>query len=137
MRRLIRENYNKQKLRENLETLIYIIETNKKTNLIESIELTDVNFYEKSGSFDAEIKVKSWFEEHDLTALADTLKEIDSDIWQTIGRYEFDKNLNIKKIPMHGFSNLMWATTAVEWNIQTNQDLNIRFTLIQDKFRDE
>jgi hypothetical protein len=136
MRRLIKENEDRKKrIEESMQTLIYIIETNKKSKFIESIELDYVNFYERYNTIEGGIKVKGWCEDPDLGEFSKILKEIDNDIYRVVQDYEFDKEGNIKRCP-EGDTYLMFMAESVNWSMRDN-NIEIGFHIVQDDFRDD
>ena len=136
MGRLIKENDNrKEKVEESIQTLIHIIEVNKKSKFIESIELDYVNLYERYTTIEAEIIVKGYCEDPDLGELSHVLKDIDNDIYRVIRDYEFDKEGNIKRCP-EGDTHLMFMAIGVNWSMR-DSNVEIRFHIVQDDFRDE
>lgn len=135
MRRLIKENGNKkEKVADSIQTLLHIVEANKKSKFIESIELEYVNFYEKYKTIEADIKVKGYCEDPDLGELSRILKEIENDIYRIIRGYEFDKEANIKRCP-DGDTYLMFMAESVNWSMRDN-NIEIGFHIVQDDFRD-
>lgn len=136
MRRLIKENDNKkEKVAESIQTLLHIVEVNKKSKFIESLELDYVNIYDRYDTIEAEIIVRGYCEDPDLGELSHVLKDIDNDIYRVIRDYELDKEGNIKKGP-EGDSYLMFMAIGVNWSMRDN-NVEIRFHIVQDDFRDE
>jgi hypothetical protein len=71
MRRLIKENEDKkERVSESIQTLIHIIEVNKKSKFIESLELGDVYVSDRYDTIEAGIKVMGYCEEPDLGELS-------------------------------------------------------------------
>jgi len=135
MRRLIKEENKKERIAESMQTLIHIIEVNKKSKFIETIELEHVNFYEKYNTIECDIIVKGWCEDPDLGELSHILKEIDNDIYQIIRDYEFDKEGNIKRCPPND-TYLIFMAESVNWSMRDNS-IEIGFHIVQDDFRDD
>lgn len=136
MRRLIKENDNKkERVTDSIQTLLHIVEANKKSKFIESIDLDHVNIYDRYDTIEAEIIVKGYCEDPDLGELSHVLKDIDNDIYRVIRDYELDKEGNIKKCP-EGDTYLMFMAIGVNWSM-SNQDVILRFHIVQDDFRDE
>ena len=136
MRRLIKENNNKkEKVAESIQTLLHIIETNKQSNFIESLELENTDFYDRQNTVESEIIVKGWCEDPDIGELCKVLKDIDNDIYDVIKDYELDKEGNIKRCP-EGDTYLMFMAIDVNWSMR-DQNIEIRYNIIQDDFRDE
>ena len=136
MRRLIKENDNKkEKVTDSIQTLLHIVEANKKSKFIESLDLDHVNIYDRNNTIEAEIIVKGYCEDPDLGELSKVLKDIDNDIYQVIRDYEFDKEGNIKKCP-EGDTYLMFMAIGVNWSMR-DSNVEIRFHIVQDDFRDD
>jgi len=136
MRRLIKENDNKkEKVTDSIQTLLHIVEVNKKSKFIESIELDYVNVYDRYDTLEAEIIVKGYCEDPDINELSRVLKRIDDDLYQVVRDYEFDKEGNIKKCP-EGDTYLMFMAVGVNWSM-SDSNVEIRFHIVQDDFRDE
>ena len=136
MRRLIKENNNKkEKVADSIQTLLHIVEANKKSKFIESLELDDVIIYDRYTTIEAEIIVKGWCEDPDVGELGKVLKDIDNDIYRVISDYELDKEGNIKKCP-EGDTYLMFMAIGVNWSMR-DSNVEIRFHIVQDDFRDE
>lgn len=135
MRRLIKENEDrKERISSSIQTLIYIIEVNKKSKHIEDIELGNV-YIDRFNTIECDIKVKGWCEDPDFGELSKILKEIDDDIYRMIRYYEIDKEGNIKKRP-EGDSNIMFLAGSVNWN-SDDYNIEIVFHIIQDDFRED
>jgi hypothetical protein len=136
MRRLIKENDNKkEKVTDSTQTLLHIVEANKKSKFIESIDLDHVNVYDRYNTIEAEIIVKGYCEDPDLGEFSHILKEIDNDIYRVVRDYEFDKEGNIKRCP-EGDTYLMFMAIGVNWSMIDN-NVEIRFHIVQDDFRDD
>jgi hypothetical protein len=136
MRRLIKENDNKkEKVTDSIQTLLHIVEVNKKSKFIESIELDYVNVYDRYDTLEAEIIVKGYCEDPDINELSRVLKRIDDDLYQVVRDYEFDKEGNIKKCP-EGDTYLMFMAVGVNWSMR-DSNVEIRFHIVQDDFRDD
>ena len=136
MRRLIKENDNKkEKVTDSTQTLLHIVEANKKSKFIESIDLDHVNVYDRYNTIEAEIIVKGYCEDPDLGEFSYILKEIDNDIYRVVQDYEFDKEGNIKRCP-EGDTYLMFMAIGVNWSVIDN-NVEIRFHIVQDDFRDD
>ena len=136
MRRLIKENENKkEKVADSIQTLLHIVEANKKSKFIESLELGDVYISDRYDTIECDIKVMGWCEDPDLGELTKVLKDIDNDMYNIIRDYELDKEGNIKKCP-EGDTYLMFMAIGVNWSM-SNQDVILRFHIVQDDFRDE
>lgn len=135
MRRLIKENDNKkEKVAESIQTLLHIVEVNKKSKFIESLELVYANIYDRYDTIEAEIIVRGYCEDPDLGELSHILKDIDNDIYRVVSDYELDKEGNIKKCP-EGDTYLMFMAIGVNWSMRDN-NVEIRFHIVQDDFRD-
>lgn len=136
MRRLIKENENKkEKVADSIQTLLHIVEANKKSKYIESLELDYVNVYDRYNTLEAEIIVRGWCEDPDIGELSHTLKDIDNDMFRVIRDYELDREGNIKKCP-EGDTYLMFMPIGVNWSMR-DSNVEIRFHIVQDDFRDE
>jgi hypothetical protein len=136
MRRLIKENDNKkEKVTDSTQTLLHIVEANKKSKFIESLDLDHVNVYDRYNTIEAEIIVKGYCEDPDLGEFSHILKEIDNDIYRVVRDYEFDKEGNIKRCP-EGDTYLMFMAIGVNWSMIDN-NVEIRFHIVQDDFRDD
>lgn len=136
MRRLIKENENKkEKVADSIQTLLHIVEANKKSKFIESLELGDVYISDRYGTIECNIQVMGWCEDPDLSELTKVLKDIDNDIYRVIRDYELDKEGNIKKCP-EGDTYLMFMPIGVNWSMR-DSNVEIRFHIVQDDFRDE
>jgi hypothetical protein len=136
MRRLIKENEDKkERVSESIQTLIHIIEVNKKSKFIESLDLDHVNVYDRYNTIEAEIIVKGYCEGPDLGELSHILKEIDNDIYRVVSDYELDKEGNIKRCPPND-TYLMFMAESVNWSMRDN-NVEIRYYIIQDNFRDD
>ena len=136
MRRLIKENENKkEKVADSIQTLLHIVEANKKSKFIESLELGDVYISDRYDTIECDIKVMGWCEDPDLGELTKVLKDIDNDIYNIIRDYELDKEGNIKKCP-EGDTYLMFMAIGVNWSMR-DSNVEIRFHILQDDFRDE
>lgn len=136
MRRLIKENENKkEKVADSIQTLLHIVEANKKSKFIESLELDYVNVYDRYDTIETEIIVKGYCEDPDLGELTKVLKDIDNDIYRVVSDYELDREGNIKKCP-EGDTYLMFWPIGVNWSMR-DSNVEIRFHIVQDDFRDE
>ena len=135
MRRLIKENEDRKKrAAESLQTLIHIIEVNKKSEFIESLELGDVYISDRHDTIEAGIKVMGYCEDPDLGELSKILKDIDDDIYRIVRDYELDKEGNIKRCDPND-TYLMIMVESVNWSMRDN-NIEIGFHIIQDDFKD-
>ncbi len=136
MRRLIKESEDrKERIADSTQTLIHIIEVNKKSKFIESIELGNVYTYDVYNTIECNIIVKGYCEDPDLGEFSKILKEIDNDIYRVVQDYEFDKEGNIKRCP-DGDTYLMFMAESVNWSMRDN-NIEIGFRIVQDDFRDD
>lgn len=136
MRRLIKENDNKkEKVTDSIQTLLHIVEANKKSKFIESLELGDVYISDRYGTIECDIKVMAWCEDPDLGELSRVLRDIENDIYNIIRDYELDREGNIKKSPPTD-TYIMFMAESVNWNFRDG-NLIVGFHIIQDDFRDE
>ena len=136
MRRLIKENDNKkEKVADSIQTLLHIVEANKKSKFIESLELGDVYVSDRYDTIECDIKVMGWCEDPDLGELTKVLKDIDNDIYNIIRDYELDREGNIKKCPPSD-TYLMFMAESVNWNFRDG-NLIVGFHIVQDDYRDE
>jgi hypothetical protein len=136
MRRLIKENEDKkERVSESIQTLIHIIEVNKKSKFIESLELGDVYVSDRYDTIEAGIKVMGYCEDPDIGELSKILKDIDNDIYRIVGDYELDKEGNIKRCP-EGDTYLMFMAESVNWSMRDN-NIEMGFHIVQDEFRDD
>jgi hypothetical protein len=136
MRRLIKENEDKkERVSESIQTLIHIIEVNKKSKFIESLELGDVYVSDRYDTIEAGIKVMGYCEEPDLGELSKILKDIDNDIYRIVRDYELDKEGNIKRCPPND-TYLMFMAESVNWSMRDN-NIEMGFHIVQDEFRDD
>lgn len=136
MRRLIKENDNKkERVTDSIQTLLHIVEANKKSKFIESLELGDVYISDRYDTIECDIKVMGWCEDPDLGELSKVLKDIDNDIYNIIRDYELDREGNIKKCPPND-TYLMFMAESVNWNFRDG-NLILGFHIVQDDFRDE
>lgn len=136
MRRLIKENDNKkEKVTDSIQTLLHIVEVNKKSKFIESFELGDVYISDRYNTIECDIQVMGWCEDPDLGELTKVLKDIDNDIYNIIKHYELDKEGNIKKCPPND-TYLMFMAESVNWNFRDGNVI-LGFHIVQDDFRDE
>jgi hypothetical protein len=136
MRRLIKENEDKkERVSESIQTLIHIIEVNKKSKFIESLELGDVYVSDRYDTIEAGIKVMGYCEDPDIGELSKILKDIDNDIYRIVRDYELDKEGNIKRCP-EGDTYLMFMAESVNWSMRDN-NIEMGFHIVQDEFRDD
>jgi len=112
MRRLIKESEDrKERIADSMQTLIHIIEVNKKSKFIESIELGNVYTYDVYNTIECNIIVKGYCEDPDLGEFSKILKEIDNDIYRVVQDYEFDQIIDY----LHSeFPNLVEVETRIK-----------------------
>jgi hypothetical protein len=136
MRRLIKESEDrKERIADSMQTLIHIIEVNKKSKFIESIELGNVYTYDVYNTIECNIIVKGYCEDPDLGEVSHILNDIDKDIYRVVLDYEFNKEGNIKRCP-DGDTYLMFMAESVNWSMRDN-NIEIGFHIVQDDFRDD
>ena len=128
------ENENtKEKVNTSFQTLLYVIESNIKKGLIDEVSLDKVNFYDKYGTMEGLIIVKSYCEDPDVGAFTRIVDEIDTELYSIIKKYEFNRDGSLKKHQERDVY-LMFLFSGCQWDYGTNE-LHMKYILIQDEFR--
>ena len=128
------ENENtKETVKTSFQTLLYIIESNTNNKFIEEVSLEKVNFYENYGTIEGFINVKSYCEDPDVGAFTNVVDRIDTELYNVIKNYEFNRDGTLKKNE-EKYAYLMFLFSGCQWDYRTSE-LHMKYALIQDEFR--
>ena len=137
MRRLIKENENKkEKVADSIQTLLHIVEANKKSKFIESLELGDVYISDRYNTIECNIQVMGWCEDPDLLQFTNQLKEVDEEMDKVLLNYQFSSNGSFNK-KKGQYNNLMWYLVGCEWSTEGDYILKMKYHFIQEEYDDE
>ena len=121
------------KVTNGFNTLIYIIESNIKNSNINSLSIGKVRYFEKYNQLEASLTINAWCEDPDVGAFTHILNSIDTDIYNIIRNYDFNKEGTLVKSPESG--NLMFLFDSCRWSAIGDAELIITYHIAQDEYR--
>jgi hypothetical protein len=84
------ENSLEQRFRNSMQKLQYIFESN--LSEIESVEINEIEFDPKYTEIQANLTVKSYYEDHDFGSLAKHIDRLEDEVYKIQGKYTFTEN---------------------------------------------
>jgi hypothetical protein len=121
------------KVTNGFNTLLYIIESNIKNSNINSLSIGKVRYFEKYNQLEASLTINAWCEDPDVGAFTHILNSIDTDIYNIIRNYDFNKEGILVKSPESG--NLMFLFDSCRWSAIGDAELIITYHIAQDEYR--
>jgi hypothetical protein len=98
MKKLIRhilkedeENNLEQRFRNSMQKLQYIFESQVSSE-IDSVEISQIEFDPKYTEIQANLTVKSYYEDHDFGSLAKHIDSLEDEVYKIQGKYTFTEN---------------------------------------------
>lgn len=122
------------KVTNGFNTLLYIIESNIKNSNINSLSIGKVRYFEKYNQLEASLTINAWCEDPDVGAFTHILNSIDTDIYNIIRNYEFNKEGTLVKSSQRD-SYLMFLFDSCKWSAVGDAELKITYHIAQDEFR--
>lgn len=126
----------KETIKNSLETLVYILESNLDKNLIQEIELNDIKYYEKYNAFDTTITIKSFCEDPDVGVFNSITDDVDTALYKIIKQYDLSSNGKLKKVDKSVGSYLMVLFVGCKWENSADSSLYMTYHLMQDEYSD-
>lgn len=80
-----------QRFRNSMQKLQYIFESNVSSE-IDSVEISEIEFNPKYTEIQANLTVKSYYEDHDFGSLAKQIDRLEDEIYKIQGKYTFTEN---------------------------------------------
>lgn len=117
---------------KSMKSLEFMIQSNINDEVIDEIEFSNVEFYERFGEIRATAKVRSSCDDPDLNELTEQLKKVESEIYRLFKNFEFSENGKMNKVD--GDSYLMVIPSKVNWD-GINGDIFMEFDMLQDDYR--
>lgn len=121
-----------EKLKQSFQTLLYIIEANKKGGFIEELKLENVFYHEKTKTIEGKISVKSYCEDPDVGVFTHSVDKVDTELYRIVRQYEFGLDGKLNKTPGED-TYLMFLFTKCEWDSQTSV-LRMEYFIHQDEY---
>ena len=88
-----------QRFRNSMQKLQYIFESNVSSE-IDSVEISQIEFDPKYTEIQANLTVKSYYEDHDFGSLAKQIDRLEDEVYKIQGEYTFTENGGlIKRYP--------------------------------------
>ena len=123
-------------IKNSLNTLVYILESNVNKKLIQEIELGKVNYYERYNSFDTTITIKTFCEDPDVGSFNSIVNKVDDEFYNTIKEYHFNSNGTLKKRQGSDDNYLMTLFVGCKWENMGDSGLYMTYHVMQDEFND-
>ena len=123
-------------IKNSLNTLVYILESNVNKNIIEEIELGKVSYYERFNTFEGIIRIKTFCEDPDVGSFNSIVNKVDDELYNTIKEYHFNSNGTLKKRQVNDDNYLMTLFVGCKWENMGDSDLYMTYHLMQDEFND-
>ena len=80
-----------QRFRNSMQKLQYIFESNVSSE-IDSVEISQIEFDPKYTEIQANLTVKSYYEDHDFGSLAKQIDRLEDEVYKIQGEYTFTEN---------------------------------------------
>ena len=122
------------KVTNSFNTLTYIIESNIKNPDINSLSIEKVHYFEKYNTVEASLKINALCEDPDVGVFTKIVDSIDTDIYNIIRNYEFNKEGTLVKSPQ-GDSYLMFLFDSCKWSAVGDAELIMTYHIVQDEYR--
>jgi hypothetical protein len=123
-------------IKNSLNTLVYILESNVNKNIIEEIELGKVSYYERFNTFEGIIRIKTFCEDPDVGSFNSIVNKVDDELYNTIKEYHFNSNGTLKKRQGSDDNYLMTLFIGCKWENMGDNGLYMTYHLMQDEFND-
>ena len=122
------------KITNGFNTLVYIIESNIKNSNIDSLEIEKVRYFEKYNQVEASLVINAWCEDPDVGSFTHIVDSIDTDVYNIIRNYEFNKEGTLIKVP-ESDSYLMHLFDSCQWTALGDSPLKMTYHILQDDYR--
>ena len=123
-------------IKNSLNTLVYILESNVNNKLIQEIELGSVNHYERYNTIDATITIKTFCEDPDVGSFNHIVDKADTELINVITQYDFNSNGKLKRTKKGEGSYLMVLFVGCKWENMGDNGLYMTYHLMQDEYND-
>jgi hypothetical protein len=123
-------------IKNSLNTLVYILESNVNKKIIQEIELGKVNYYERFNTFEATITIKTFCEDPDVGSFNSIVNKVDDELYNTIKGYQFNSNGTLKKRQVGDDTYLMVLFIGCKWENMGDNGLYMTYHLMQDEYDD-
>jgi hypothetical protein len=123
-------------IKNSLNTLVYILESNVNKKLIQEIELGSVNHYERYNTFEATITIKTFCEDPDVGSFNSIVDKVDTELYTAIKQYHFNYDGTLKKRQVNDDTYLMVLFVGCKWENMGDNGLYMTYHLMQDEFND-
>ena len=123
-------------IKNSLNTLVYILESNVNKKLIQEIELGNVNHYERYNTIEATITIKTICEDPDVGSFNSIVNKVDDELYNTIKEYHFNSNGTLKKRQGSDDNYLMTLFVACKWENMGDSGLYMTYHVMQDEYDD-
>ena len=123
-------------IKNSLNTLVYILESNVNKKLIQEIELGNVNHYERFNTFEATITIKTTCDDPDVGSFNSIVNKVDDELYDAISQYELNSNGTLKKRQVGDDIYLMVLFIGCKWENMGDNGLYMTYHLMQDEFND-
>ena len=80
-----------QRFRNSMQKLQYIFESQVSSH-IDSVEISEIEFDPKYTEIQANLTVKSYYEDHDFGSLAKHIDRLEDEVYKIQGKYTFTEN---------------------------------------------
>jgi hypothetical protein len=123
-------------IKNSLNTLVYILESNVDKKLIQEIELGKVNYYERYNSFDTTITIKTFCDEPDVGSFNYIINKVDDELFRVTREYNFKSNGTLKKTHEIDDNYLMTLFVGCKWENMGDNGVYMTYHLMQDEYDD-
>jgi hypothetical protein len=129
------ENDLEQRFKNSMEKLQYIFESSISSE-IDSVEISEIEFDPKYTQIQAKLTVKSYYEDHDFSAIAKHADKIEDEIYKINRQYTFTENGGlIRRGPDNDWT-LGCMPIAMRWQAGGEESfvLTLEFWVSQDEY---
>jgi len=124
-----------QRFRNSMQKLQYIFESNISSE-IDSVEISEIEFDPKYTEIQANLTVKSYYEDHDFGSLAKQIDRLEDEVYKIQGEYTFTENGGlIKRGPDNDWF-MSCVPIGMKWQAGGDESfiLTLEFWVNQDEY---
>lgn len=130
------ENNNlENRFKNSMQKLQYIFEVNFSSN-IDSVEISEIQFFPKYPYIEGKLIVKSYFEDHDFAALGRRIDSLEDEVYEIEKKYTFtEKGGLIKRGPNNDWF-MSCMPIGMKWQAGGDESfmLILEFLIYQDEY---
>jgi hypothetical protein len=129
------ENNLEKRFRSSMQKLQYIFESNVSSE-IDSVEISQIEFDPKYTEIQANLTVKSYYEDHDFGSLAKQIDRLEDEVYKIQGEYTFTENGGLIKRGPNNDWFMSCVPIGMKWQAGGDESfiLTLDFWVRQDEY---